>query len=87
MDTDRGLIVPVLQNAEQLTIRQITNQRKTIVEKAIKGNYRQDDLTGGTFTLTNLGTLGIDFFTPIINPPQVAILGIGRIRELPSDDG
>lgn len=82
VDTDRGLIVPVLRNAEKLTIRQIANQRKAIVEKAIKGSLSPDELTGGTFTLTNLGTLGIDFFTPIINPPQVAILGIGRIREL-----
>jgi pyruvate dehydrogenase E2 component (dihydrolipoamide acetyltransferase) len=84
VDTDRGLIVPVLQNAELLTILQITKQRKTIVDKAIKGKLTQDDLMGGTFTLTNLGALGIDFFTPIINPPQVAILGIGRLRELPT---
>ena len=82
VDTDRGLIVPVLRNAEKLTIRQIANQRKAIVEKAIIGSLSPDELTGGTFTLTNLGTLGVDFFTPIINPPQVAILGIGRIREL-----
>ena len=82
VDTDRGLIVPVLRNAEKLTIRQIAKFRKPLVEKAIKGSLSPDELTGGTFTLTNLGTLGVDFFTPIINPPQVAILGIGRIREL-----
>jgi pyruvate dehydrogenase E2 component (dihydrolipoamide acetyltransferase) len=84
VDTDRGLIVPVLKAADQLTIRQIANQRKVIVEKAINGNVTPDELVGGTITLTNLGTLGIDFFTPIINPPQVAILGIGCIREIPS---
>ena len=84
VDTDRGLIVPVLKAADQLTVRQIANQRKVIVEKAINGNVTPDELVGGTITLTNLGTLGIDFFTPIINPPQVAILGIGCIREIPS---
>jgi pyruvate dehydrogenase E2 component (dihydrolipoamide acetyltransferase) len=84
VDTDRGLIVPVLQGADQLTVRQITDQRKLIVEKAITGSLTPDELANGTFTLSNLGTLGIDFFTPIINPPQVAILGIGRIREIPA---
>ncbi len=84
VDTDRGLIVPVLKNAELLTLRQITAERKVITEKAINGSVTPDDLSQGTFTLTNLGILGIDFFTPIINPPQVAILGIGRIREIPA---
>ncbi|MDP2964597.1 MAG: dihydrolipoamide acetyltransferase family protein [Pelolinea sp.] len=84
VDTDRGLIVPVLRDTDQLTVRQIANQRKVIVEKAMSGSVTPDELTGGTFTLSNLGTLGIDFFTPIINPPQVAILGIGRIRESPA---
>jgi len=83
VDTDRGLIVPVLRNVDLLSIDQITTKRKTIVDKAKNGKLSKDDLLGGTFTLTNLGALGIDFFTPIINPPQIAILGIGRIRDLP----
>ncbi len=84
VDTDRGLIVPVLRDAEKLSVRKIADQRKALVESAIKGSVSPENLAGGTFTLTNLGALGIDFFTPIINPPQVGILGIGRIRELPA---
>lgn len=84
VDTDRGLIVPVLKNADRLAVRQIANQRKVIVEKTIKGSVTPDEIAAGTFTLTNLGTLNIDFFTPIINLPQVAIIGIGRIREIPA---
>jgi len=84
VDTDRGLIVPVLKGADLLNLGEITRQRSTLVERALAGKCTPDELSGGTFTITNLGIMGIDIFTPIINPPQVAILAIGSIREMPA---
>jgi len=84
VDTPRGLIVPVIKNAGQMNLMEISRNREQLVDRALSGKLNPDDLTGGTFTISNLGTLGIDFFTPIINPPQVAILAIGRIREVPA---
>ena len=84
VDTPRGLIVPVVKNAGQMNLMEISKNREQLVDRALSGKLHPDDLTGGTFTISNLGTLGIDFFTPIINPPQVAILAIGRIREVPA---
>ena len=84
VDTPRGLIVPVVKNAGQMNLMEISRNREQLVDRALSGKLHPDDLTGGTFTISNLGTLGIDFFTPIINPPQVAILAIGRIREVPA---
>ena len=84
VDTERGLVVPVLRNAGSLNIEQITARRASLVERAQSGKLSADEMSVGTFTLTNLGSSGVDFFTPIINPPQVAILGIGRIREVPA---
>ena len=74
----------MIKNADQLSIREISNQRIKLIEKVGQDTLSQNDLLDGTFTISNLGSLGIDFFTPIINPPQVAILGIGRIREMPA---
>jgi pyruvate dehydrogenase E2 component (dihydrolipoamide acetyltransferase) len=82
VDTERGLLVPVLRDAESLGIAGLAEKRSALVRKAQEGSLAADELSGGTFTLTNLGTMGIDHFTPIINPPQVAILGMGRIREV-----
>jgi pyruvate dehydrogenase E2 component (dihydrolipoamide acetyltransferase) len=84
VDTERGLIVPVLRNANTLNIRQIANERQRLVERAVNELCSMDELSGGTFTISNLGTMGIDYFTPIINPPQVAILAVGRIRQAPA---
>jgi len=84
VDTPRGLIVPVVKNAGQMNLMEISRNRGQLVDRALSGKLNPDDLTGGTFTISNLGTLGIDFFTPIVNPPQVAILAIGRIREVPA---
>jgi pyruvate dehydrogenase E2 component (dihydrolipoamide acetyltransferase) len=83
VDTKRGLIVPVIPSAQDKSILELAQARTGLVEKALAGSLTINDLSGGTFTLSNLGTMGIDFFTPILNPPQVAILGVGRIRELP----
>jgi pyruvate dehydrogenase E2 component (dihydrolipoamide acetyltransferase) len=76
---DDGLIVPVLQNADQLTVLQISDKVKDLAERARRNALELHEVTGSTFTITNLGMLGIDAFTPIINPPEVAILGVGRI--------
>ena len=83
VDTERGLIVPVLHNANDLNILQIANERKRLVERALGNACTLEELSGGTFTISNLGTLGIDYFTPIINPPQVAILAVGQIHQAP----
>ncbi len=84
VDTDRGLLVPVIRDAGQLGLAGIAQARSLLVHKAMQAELKPDEMTGGTFTISNLGTLGIDHFTPIINPPQVAILGVGRLRQVPA---
>jgi pyruvate dehydrogenase E2 component (dihydrolipoamide acetyltransferase) len=79
-DTPRGLIVPVVRNAHQLTIAELAVKMEELAGQAVKGTIALDDLSGGTFTISNLGSLGIESFTPLLNPPQVAILGIGAIQ-------
>lgn len=81
VDTERGLLVPVIKNADELTLDQFGKQYRQVVNKALSGKATVDDLSGGTFTLTNLGYYDIDAFTPVINLPEVAILGVGRIRD------
>lgn len=76
-----GLLVPVVKEAEKKNIFEIAKITSDLVARTRDGKILPDELAGGTFTITNLGMFGIDFFTPIINPPQVAILGIGRIRD------
>ncbi len=83
VDTPRGLLVPVMRNAEALSLRALTLESKRLVEGAQAGTLPPEALNGGTFTVTNLGSLGIESFTPIINPPQVAILGVGTISLKP----
>jgi pyruvate dehydrogenase E2 component (dihydrolipoamide acetyltransferase) len=78
VDTPRGLLVPVIRDVERKNIIQISTELVQLVEKARTGKLGIEDLQGGTFTLTNLGGIGGSFFTPIINWPQVAILGVGR---------
>jgi pyruvate dehydrogenase E2 component (dihydrolipoamide acetyltransferase) len=83
MDLGRGLIVPKVRNAEGKSIREISADIDRLVEAAKAGSLALDDLTLGTFTLTNLGAWDIDDFTPIVNHPESAILGAGRIVEKP----
>lgn len=78
---EEGLIVPVIKNADQKTLAQIARDRASLVEKARQGKLLADDIRGGTFTVSNLGMFAIDEFTAIINPPEAAILAVGRIRE------
>ena len=83
VDTPRGLLVPVVRDAGRKTLGQVNADLEGLVRRALEGRSLPDDLSGGTFTLTNLGMYDIDAFTPLINPPECAILGIGRIVERP----
>jgi pyruvate dehydrogenase E2 component (dihydrolipoamide acetyltransferase) len=79
-----GLIVPVVRDADKKSLREIAAETRRLAEGARAGTLTVDEVTGSTFTVTNLGMYGVDIFTPIINPPEVAILGVGRIVEKPS---
>jgi pyruvate dehydrogenase E2 component (dihydrolipoamide acetyltransferase) len=83
VDTERGLTTPVLARVDTLSLTAIQQGYATLIERAANGQLHPDDLAGGTFTLTNLGAFEVDGFTPIINPPQLAILGVGRIVAKP----
>ncbi len=79
VDTDDGLLAPVVRYADQLDLVSLQRVSDELIQRALAGKSLPDDLVGGTFTLTNLGAYEIDGFTPIINQPQAAILGVGRI--------
>ncbi len=80
VDTPRGLLVPVIHRAEELSLKALSKKAKSLVSQAQDGKIAPDDLQGASFTVTNLGAFGIDTFTPVLNPPQVAILGVGGIN-------
>ena len=80
---DEGLITPVIQDADVKTLAEFATEGRELAAKTREGRARPEDVTGGTFTVTNLGAYDIDAFTPIINPPQVGILGVGRVVEKP----
>jgi len=84
VDTEKGLMVPVLKKADKLSLKIINEQIKELAGKARKGIISEDDIKGSTFTLTNLGMMRTEIFTPVINPPEVAILGMGRIIRKPA---
>lgn len=84
VDVPRGLIVPVIQAAQDLGVLELARVRHELIDRAMSGTSTPEELTGGTFTLSNLGALGVDLFTPILNPPQVAILGVGRVHPAPA---
>lgn len=83
VDTEKGLMVPVIRNVNKLSLETINNKIKELADKARKGTISEEDIKGSTFTLTNLGMMRTEIFTPVINPPEVAILGIGRIIKKP----
>ena len=87
VDTERGLLVPVVRNADTKSIVALEAEMSELAQRALAGKSLPDELTGGTFTITNLGAFGIDAFTPIINPPETAVLGIGRIAKRPFVSG
>ncbi|NLE66408.1 MAG: 2-oxo acid dehydrogenase subunit E2 [Lentisphaerae bacterium] len=80
VDTPRGLLVPTLFNANLLSLNEIARQTKIIAKEAQEGKISPDLLTGASFTISNLGALGIEHFTPVINPPQTGILGVNNIQ-------
>jgi pyruvate dehydrogenase E2 component (dihydrolipoamide acetyltransferase) len=84
---DDGLIVPVVKNADQLPLSSIAAETKRLAAGSRTGKLALPDLEGGTFTVSTLGSFGIDFFTPVITPGQVAILGVGRLRDSVRWDG
>lgn len=81
VDTPDGLLAPVVRDADRLTLNEIADRTRQLIAAACSGRLNQDQLSGGTFTISNLGMFGIDSFTPILNLPQAAILGVGRIVE------
>jgi pyruvate dehydrogenase complex dihydrolipoamide acetyltransferase long form len=83
VNLDEGLIVPVISNAAQKDLGQLARESRDVAERARTGRLQLQDISDGTFTITNLGTTGVDLFTPIINPPQVAILGVGMVQRRP----
>jgi pyruvate dehydrogenase E2 component (dihydrolipoamide acetyltransferase) len=82
-DTPRGLMVPVVRDAHKLTAGELSLRVKELTAQAVKGAISVDDLSGATFTVSNLGVFGIESFTPLLNPPQVAILGVNAIQLKP----
>ena len=83
VDTERGLVTPVLRDVNHLALAEIQRGYDAVIARAMAGTSQPQDYEDATFTITNLGSLDIDGFTPIINPPQAAILGVGRIIEKP----
>ena len=90
VDTERGLMVPTVFNAEKLSLNNISIKAKSVITDAQSGKINPDLLKGATFTVSNLGSLGIESFTPIVNPPQTAILGVDcitkKIKEVNGED-
>ncbi len=85
VDTPRGLMVPVVHDAQLLNPAELSRRIRPLARSCIDGNIQPDLLSGGTFTITNLGSLGIESFTPVLNAPEVAILGIGGLHLKPVD--
>jgi pyruvate dehydrogenase E2 component (dihydrolipoamide acetyltransferase) len=83
VDTDRGLVVPNLRNADRMSIPDIARQLSLLAENARTNNFTIDDTRGGTFTISNLGAIGGTYSTPIVNVPETAILLVGRSRKMP----
>ena len=79
-----GLMVPKLRHAETKSLLQIAKEANALARKAREGALSIEDVTDGTFTITNVGMLGVDGFTPVLNPPETGILGIGRVIEKPA---
>lgn len=85
-DTAKGLLVPVIKNADLLSLKGISASVKTMVSKCKDGTAQPDELGGSTFTVSNVGAFGIEAFTPVLNVPEVAILGVGTITLKPVEE-
>ena len=80
---EEGLVTPVIRGADGKSLTQLAAENRDLAARTREGRTRPEEISGGTFTITNLGANDIDGFTPIINPPQVGILGVGRVVEKP----
>ncbi|MBR6918121.1 MAG: 2-oxo acid dehydrogenase subunit E2 [Clostridia bacterium] len=87
VDTERGLLVPTIFGADTMSLAELAKANKAAAAKAKEGTLTPDEMSGGSFTVTNLGSLGVESFTPVINPPQVAILGVCAMTNRLRDDG
>jgi pyruvate dehydrogenase E2 component (dihydrolipoamide acetyltransferase) len=87
MDQEAGLMVPVLRGADRLSLRELAAALRELTRRAEAGRLTQAEAGGATFTVTSLAGTVVDAFTPILDPPQAAILGVGRVREVPGFDG
>jgi pyruvate dehydrogenase E2 component (dihydrolipoamide acetyltransferase) len=83
VDTSRGLMVPPVRNADLLSLKELSREAKRLATACQEGKILPDELTGGTFTVTNLGVFGVESFTPVLNPPEVGILGVCTIQPKP----
>ena len=83
VDLERGLMVPNVKSAEAMQLVELSKTLRALIERTRAGKLTLDDISGGTFTITSLGPMEVDAFTPVINPPECAILGVGRIVEKP----
>ncbi len=80
-------MVPVIRDAQSLSLAALSERARGLAQACVRGSVSPDDLAGGTFTVTNLGSLGVESFTPVLNAPQVAILGVGSITLRPAREG
>jgi pyruvate dehydrogenase E2 component (dihydrolipoamide acetyltransferase) len=87
VDTDAGLLVPVVRDVPTLALGELAARSRELIDRARGGTLSVSEMRGGCFTVTNLGAYGVDAFTPIINPPECAVLGVGRIAHQPVMDG
>lgn len=87
VDIDAGLVTPVIADLEGKSVGEIAAERRRLTDLVKAGEFSMSTFKGGTFTVSNLGPLGVDTFTPVINPPEIAILGVGRIRDAVVPDG
>ena len=83
VDVDDGLVVPVLRNVGQLDLSGVASGMADLTARTKAGKLTLEDPEGATFTVSNLSALGVDWFTPVLNPPQCVLLGVGRIRRTP----
>ncbi len=81
---DNGLIVPNVKNADTFSLEELKTRVRDVSGRARKGGLSMDEITGGTFTISNVSMLGVDGFTPVLNPPETAILGVGRVQDKPA---
>jgi pyruvate dehydrogenase E2 component (dihydrolipoamide acetyltransferase) len=80
---DKGLVVPVIRHSEKCSLIELSRSIKTLAQKARLGQLSSDEMKGSTFTISNLGSYGVEHFTPILNSPESGILGVGAVYETP----